>query len=103
MIILTDGVAQRWTDPEGTKILYNPESRIIPIDNFVEICEKMAFHDNIHVSTVAFGFSAKDVSMHKYLEDCVSGHGRYFEATTSNLGTVLQEIGSAINRIRLTN
>lgn len=105
MIILTDGEAQRWT-PRGAergdelKVL---EGRAIALSNFIEICKKMEELDNIHVSTVAFGFSAKDVAMHEYLEDCVSGHGRYFEATTSNLGMVLQEIGSAINRIRLTN
>ena len=105
MIILTDGEAKRWT-PRGAEVgdqLSDTEGRAIALSNFREICEKLESQDNIHVSTVAFGFSAKDVAMHKYLEDCVSGHGRYFEATTSNLGTVLQTIGSSINRIRLTN
>lgn len=101
MIILTDGVAFRWTGPEGR--LGESEGRAIALSNFMKICEKMGFQDNIHVSTVAFGFKPKDVAMHEYLEDCVSGHGRYFEATTSNLGMVLQTIGSAINRMRLTN
>ena len=102
LIILTDGKTAR-ADPVGDGKTKNGISREPATSNFKSVCQNIIRQDEIHITTIAYGFSEKENEMRPVLKQCVAKDGQFYEASTSDISSILGSIAKSITEIRLTH